>query len=86
MKNDTERLPIGAAKVPQLDEINKKDILTREEVAVYLDVPLACVRELLKRDKSFPQRKIGKYLRFSKKTVESWITSGDEVKFDLADG
>jgi len=73
MRND--RLPFKEAGVPELEEINKRDILTKEELCVYLSVPSPTIRALL-TDKNFPRCRIGRYVQFSKKAVESWVLNG----------
>ncbi len=78
---EDSRLPFTEAGTPKLDEINKRDILTKEQLGVFLSVPMSTVRFLL-ADESFPRCKIGRYVRFSKDAVKKWIFDGGNLKND----
>ncbi|MGR3220792.1 MAG: helix-turn-helix domain-containing protein [Candidatus Anammoxibacter sp.] len=77
-----ERLPLQAAGVPTIDEIAKKDILTKEELAIYLGVPLSTVVALLEKEETFPRCRVGRYVRFCKESVRNWIIDNEEHKLD----
>ncbi|MHC4267876.1 MAG: helix-turn-helix domain-containing protein [Planctomycetota bacterium] len=80
-KIENSRLPFAEAGTPELDEINKRDILTKEQLCIFLSVPMSTVTFLLK-DKSFPKCKIGRYIRFSKEAVKKWVFDGGSIKND----
>ena len=77
-KTENSRLPFAKAGVPGLDQIDKYDILTKEQLSVFLSVPMSTVRFLL-TDKSFPKCKIGRYIRFSKDAVNKWVSNGGSL-------
>ncbi|MDD5368165.1 MAG: helix-turn-helix domain-containing protein [Anaerolineaceae bacterium] len=49
------------------------DILTIEEVAAYLRIPVSSVYKLAQEGK-IPAQKVGRHWRFHRLTLEKWIT------------
>jgi len=76
MKDESinDRLPFKEAGSPTLEDIKNCDILTKEQLCVYLAVPMSTIRSLMK-NKSFPKCKIGKHVRFNKEAVAKWIAN-----------
>ncbi|MBM4056300.1 MAG: helix-turn-helix domain-containing protein [Planctomycetes bacterium] len=70
-----ERLPLSKTKRITIDEVMKKEILTKEELCIYLNVPMSTIIVLIKDD-SFPRCYFGRYVRFSRKAVEQWVMDG----------
>ena len=48
------------------------DILTIEELAVYLKIPKSTLYKLV-RDGSVPSKKVGKHWRFHKEAIDEWL-------------
>jgi len=56
------------------------ELLTAEEVAQHLRLPLSTVYKLV-QDKTIPGFKIGKHWRFRKDTIENWILAQEKNTF-----
>ena len=48
------------------------EILTIEELAVYLKIPKSTLYKLV-RDGSVPSKKVGKHWRFHKEAIDQWM-------------
>ena len=57
-----------------MSPLNYDEILTCEELAEYLKMTPAWVRESCRR-KSIPFRKIGRQYRFFKTEIDTWLTA-----------
>lgn len=55
--------------------LTRADLLTPEEVAALLAVPVSTVRDWARRD-ILPSRKLGRHRRFLRSEVERWIVGG----------
>jgi len=54
--------------------LSRQDVMTKEEVAAFLQVEPSTVYELTRKRSRHPLpfRRVGKYLRFSRTEVERW--------------
>ncbi len=66
------------AGTPGIEEVQKRDILTKEMVCVYLGVPKSTLSTLLKNSSDFPKKQIGRHVVFSRKAVEQWVMKGEQ--------
>jgi len=69
------KIAVKQNKTDTIDEVMKKEILTKEELCIYLNVPMSTIIVLIKDD-SFPRCYFGRYVRFSRKAVEQWVMDG----------
>ena len=57
------------------------DILTIEELSIYLKIPKSTLYKLVREGK-IPSQKVGRHWRFRKKTIDRWL---DETRFEEPD-
>ena len=57
------------------------DILTIEELSIYLKIPKSTLYKLVREGK-IPSQKVGRHWRFRKKTIGRWL---DETRFEEPD-
>jgi excisionase family DNA binding protein len=57
------------------------DILTIEELSIYLKIPKSTLYKLVREGK-IPSQKVGRHWRFRKKTIDRWL---DETRFEESD-
>jgi excisionase family DNA binding protein len=55
--------------------MNKKigDVLTIEELAVYLKIPKSTLYKVVRAGK-IPSQKVGRHWRFRKEAIDDWLT------------
>jgi len=51
------------------------DVLTIDELAVYLKIPKSTLYKLV-REGGIPSQKVGKHWRFHKDAIDVWLTTG----------
>jgi len=54
------------------------DVLTIEELAIYLKVPKSTLYKLAREGK-IPSQKIGRHWRFQKRSIELWLGRTEEA-------
>ena len=59
------------------------DVMTIEEVAAFLRIPLSSVYKLAQTGK-IPSRKAGRHWRFSRRALRSWLEAGHEAETSAA--
>ena len=59
-----------------------QEIMTIEEVARYLRIPVSTVYRLAQQGR-IPASKVGRQWRFSRKALERWIESGSQVGISI---
>ena len=57
------------------------DILTIEELSIYLKIPKSTLYKLVREGK-IPSQKVGRHWRFRKETIDRWL---DETRFEEPD-
>ena len=57
---------------PKSMSTSLEDILTVDDVAVYLKIPKATVYKLVRQEK-IPAHKVGKHWRFVRDEVDGWL-------------
>lgn len=55
------------------------DILTIDDLAVYLKIPKSTLYKLV-REGGIPSQKIGRHWRFRKEAIDVWLGKNDVVK------
>jgi excisionase family DNA binding protein len=70
-------LAMGRVEVSSTAEIRDDDVLTLEEVARMLKLPLEVVRGRAEQ-RDLPARRFGEEWRFSKLAVLAWLADGDK--------
>lgn len=57
---------------------NKPDnVLTIEELSVYLKIPKSTLYKLVREGK-IPSQKVGRHLRFHRESIDEWLKREDE--------
>ncbi|MAT45418.1 MAG: hypothetical protein CL609_24080 [Anaerolineaceae bacterium] len=56
------------------------DILTVEEAAMYLKIPISSIYKLAQEGK-IPAQKVGRHWRFHRNTLDHWIAGGSQFDF-----
>jgi excisionase family DNA binding protein len=57
---------------------NKSDnVLTIEELSVYLKIPKSTLYKLVREGK-IPSQKVGRHLRFHRESIDEWLKREDE--------
>jgi len=57
---------------------NKSDnVLTIEELSVYLKIPKSTLYKLVRQGK-IPSQKVGRHLRFHRESIDEWLKREDE--------
>lgn len=56
----------------------KDDILTLQELAVYLKIPESSLYKIVREGK-VPAQKVGKHWRFSRSAIDAWIAQKSKV-------
>ena len=51
------------------------DVLTIEEISIYLKVPISTLYKLAREGK-IPANKIGRHWRFHKQAIDRWLAGG----------
>ena len=57
------------------------DILTIEELSIYLKIPKSTLYKLVREGK-IPSQKVGRHWRFRKEAIDRWL---DETRFEKPD-
>ena len=55
------------------------EVLTIEELSIYLKVPKSTLYKLVRRGK-VPSQKVGRHWRFHKEAIDGWLRSNSESK------
>ena len=67
----------GVANLPASEGTGADELLTLDEVAAFLKVPKSWIYERTRR-KLIPHVKLGKYLRFSRAALSTWVRGTDD--------
>jgi excisionase family DNA binding protein len=66
-------------------EPNNEQVMTIEELAVYLKIPKSTLYKLVQEGR-IPAQKLGKQWRFGKAAINRWLDSEQGNKSDLSAG
>ncbi len=61
------------------------DVLTIDELAVYLKIPKSSLYKLVRAGK-IPSQKIGRHWRFGKRAIDQWLQQPHSDQSDLGGG
>src|SRR5262249_54462003 len=70
---------IGRVEVSDTPTVNTDDVLTLEEVAALLKIPIDAVQTCVEQG-NLPGRRFGKDWRFAKTAVLAWLAAGEPPK------
>ncbi len=75
----TRPFSIGRVEVSEAANVSTDEVLTLEEVAALLKIPIDAVQTCVEQS-DLPGRRFGKDWRFSKTAVLSWLAAGEPRK------
>jgi excisionase family DNA binding protein len=76
LRSPERPLAMGRVEVAQLPELHHDEVLTLEEVAVLLKLPVDAVRRCAE-DGELPGRRVGDAWRFARAAVLAWLGAGE---------
>lgn len=62
-----------------MSDVSNERWISIEEAAEYLGVKPSTVRDWIKKEQDIPARKIGKFWRFKRSELDSWVKSGESA-------